>query len=66
MTEDEKVKKIAEISRKLDNAIRELETKQEFLKKDIYFNRDTAMSEIDVKYAAQRVESLQRELDRLK
>lgn len=66
MTEVETAKKIAEVSKKLDSAKRELKTKRGFLEGDIRFNRDTTLSAIDVKYAAKRVESLQKELDRLK
>ena len=65
MTEVEKAKKIAEISKKLDSAKRELDSKLKYLESDIRFNRDTTSSSIDVKYAARRVESLQKELDRL-
>ncbi len=65
MTEIETAKKIAEISKKLDSAKRDLESKRKYLESDIRFNRDTSSSAIDVKYAARKVESLQKELDRL-
>lgn len=65
MTEIETAKKIAEISKKLDSAKRDLESKRKYLESDIHFNRDTASCAIDVKYAARRDESLQKELDRL-
>ncbi len=66
MTEIEKAKKFAEVSKELDSAKRELKTKQKYLESDIRFHRDTTLSANDVKYAARRVESLQRELDRLR
>ncbi len=66
MTEVEKAKKIAEVSKKLDSAKRELKTKRGYLDGDINFNRDTTLSANEVKYAAKKVESLQKELDRLK
>lgn len=65
MTEIEKAKKVAEISKKLDIAKRELKAKRDYLESDIRFKRDTTSSSIDVKYAARRVEALQRELDSL-
>lgn len=65
MTEVEKAKKIAEISKKLESAKRELKAKRDYLESDIRFKRDTTSSSIDVKYAARRVEALQRELDSL-
>ncbi len=66
MTEVERAKKIAEVSKKLNSANGELKTKRGYLESDIRFNRDTTLSASDVKYAAKRVESLQKELDRLK
>lgn len=66
MKEVETAKKIAEVSKKLDSANRELKNKRGYLESDIRFNRDTTLSANDVKYAAKRVESLQKELDRLK
>ncbi len=66
MTEVEKAKKIAEVSKKLDSAKRELKTKRGYLDGDINFNRDMTLSANEVKYAAKKVESLQKELDRLK
>ena len=65
MTEIETAKKIAEISKKLDSAKRDLEHKRKYLESDIRFNRDTTLSSNAVEYAAKRVESLQKELDRL-
>lgn len=65
MTEVERLKRIAEVTAKLDSAKRDLKIKQDNLNRDIQFNRDTTLSAIDVKYAAERVESLQNELDRL-
>lgn len=65
MTEVEKAKKIAELSRKLDSAKRDLEHKRRYLESDIRFNRDTTLSSNAVEYAANRVKSLQKELDRL-
>lgn len=65
MTEIETAKKIAEISKKLDSAKSDLEHKRKYLESDIRFSRDTTLSSNDVKYAARRVESLQKELDRL-
>ena len=66
MTEIETAKKIADISKKTDRAKRELKTKKEILIRDIENNHDTTSSSIDVKYAARKLESLQKELDRLK
>ena len=65
MTEIEKAKKIMEISRDLDSAKRDLESKRKRLESDILFDRDVTLSSNDVKYATRRVESLQKELDRL-
>lgn len=66
MTEVETAKAIAEVSKKLESAKRDLENKRKYLESDIRFDRDVTTSSIDVKYAAKRVESLQKELDRLK
>ena len=66
MTEIEKAKKMAEVSKKADRAKRELKIKKEILIRDGENNHDTTSSSIDVKYAAKKLESLQKELDRLK
>lgn len=65
MTEIETAKKIAEISKKLDSAKRDVEHKRKYLESDIRFSRDTTLSANEVKYATRRAESLQKELDRL-
>ncbi len=65
MTEIEKAKKIAEITRKIESAKRDLDGKKGYLESDIRFKRDTTNSASDVKYATRRLESLQRELDSL-
>lgn len=65
MTEVETAKKIAEISKKLESAKRDLGHKRKYLESDIRFNRDTTLSANAVEAAAKRVESLQKELDRL-
>ncbi len=66
MTETEKAKKAAEISKKLDSAKRDLSAKKKYLESDIRFGRDTTLSASKVKYAANRVDALQRELDSLR
>lgn len=66
MTEIETAKKIAELSKKLDSAKRDLEHKRKYLESDIRFHRDTTLNANAVESAAKRVEYLQKELDRLK
>ena len=66
MTEIETAKKIAEVSKKLESAKRDLETKRKYLESDIRFDRDLTRNASEVKYAARRMESLQKELDKLR
>ena len=59
-------KKRAEVSSKLETAKRKLETQQNMLDKRIRAGEAVGTKHIDVKYAAQEVERLKNELDRLK
>lgn len=66
MTETEKAKKFAETAKKLDKAKGELKDDQGRLEKVTKHGGDVSSRALDVKYSAKKVESLQRELDRLK
>ena len=66
MKEVEKAKKTAEISKKLESAKRELKSKRDYLEEDIGAGRDVTKNAIEVKYAARRVGSLQKELEKLR
>lgn len=59
MKEVKETKKLAELSKKL-------ETQKKMLEKRIGDGSDTAIKAIDVKYKADRVQSIQKEIDRLK
>lgn len=64
MTEVEKAKKLAELSRKADRARSDVKHAREHLESDIRFNRDTTLSSNEVKSASKRLQSLETELDR--
>lgn len=59
-------KKRAEVSKKLEAAERKLKTQEDMLKARIRNGEDTAIKAIDVKYAAQEVARLEKELASLK
>lgn len=65
IAEVEKAKKIAELTKKIESAKSEVKRYSGFLESDIRFDRDTTQSRIDLKYASRRLESLQKERDRL-
>lgn len=65
ITEVEKAKKIAELTRKIESARSDVKRYSGYLEGDIKNGRDTTNSRIDLKYAKDRLGSLQRELDRL-
>lgn len=66
MKEVKEAKKLAELSKKLESEKRKLETQKKMLEKRIRDGSDTAIKAIDVKYKADRVQSIQKEIDRLK
>lgn len=66
MNEVKDAKKLAELSKKLDAENRKLDTDRKMLEKRIRDGSDTSMKAIDVKYDADRVKSIQKEIDRLK
>lgn len=66
MSEIKDAKKIAELSKKLDAEKRNLDTQKKMLETRIREGSDTSIKAIDVKYAADRVASIQKEIDRLK
>lgn len=65
MSEVKKAKEIAELSKKLDSAKSELKTHTEYLESRIRNGQDTTSTRIDVKYAADKVASIKRELNSL-
>ena len=59
-------KKRAELAKKRDAAERKLKTQDAMLKERIRTGKETGIKAIDVKYAANEVARLNKELDRLK
>lgn len=66
MNEVKDAKMLAELSKKLDAEKKKLDTDRKMLEKRIRDGSDTSMKAIDVKYDADRVKSIQKEIDRLK
>lgn len=62
----EVAKKQAELSKKLETAERRLKTQQDMLETRVNLGESIGTKHIDVKYAANEVERIARELDRLK
>lgn len=58
----EDAKKLAELSKKLKDADREVKQKSEYLKHDIRMGQDTTINKNSLKYAVQKRDRIEKEL----
>ena len=63
--EIKEAKKLAELSKKLEPEKRALDTKKKELKERIEKGQDPSIKAIEVKYAADRVSKIKKEIDKL-
>lgn len=65
MTDIEKAKKLAELSKELQRAKNKVEQYKKFLESDIKNGRDTGTNRINLEYANKEYTRVKREIDRL-
>ena len=66
MSEIKNAMKIAEVSKKVESARKNLKNQLKHLESDVLHERDTSKSALDVKYAEKALEEDKKELERLK
>ena len=66
MTDVEKTKKLVELTKKEESAKREVKQYKEFLESDMRFGRNPDNSRLSLEAANSRLDTIKREIDRLK